>query len=73
MRQGGILSADLYKLYVNDLQYRIQDTGIGLLVGDINCSAPTCADDISNMSNTIDELQVLCNIAVDYSHMERYS
>ena len=73
VRQGGILSADLYKLYVNDLLYRIQDTGIGGFVGDINCSAPTCADDMSNLSNTIDELQVLCNIAVDYSHMERYS
>jgi hypothetical protein len=29
-RQGGILSTDLYKLYINPLLDRLQDVGIGL-------------------------------------------
>ena len=73
MRQGGILSADMYKLYVNTLLDRIQDSGIGGHIGDINCSAPTCADDMSQLSNNDQDLQILCNIAKDYSDMEKYS
>ena len=73
VRQGGILSADMYKLYVNTLSDRIQDSGIGGHIGDINCSAPTCADDMSQLSNNDQDLQILCNIAKDYSDMEKYS
>ncbi|KAK3109204.1 hypothetical protein FSP39_025480 [Pinctada imbricata] len=72
VRQGGILSADLYKLYINDLLNRMQDSQIGGKVGNIPCSAPTCADDMSNLSNTEGDLQTLCNIAHDYSTMEKY-
>ena len=73
VRQGGILSADLYKLYVNDLLDRMLDSGIGGHIGDIPCNAPTCADDMTNLSETEMELQSLCDIAYDYSLMERYS
>ena len=73
VRQGGILSADMYKFYVNTLLDRIQDSGIGEHIGDINCSAPTCADDMSQLSNNDQDLQILCNIAKDYSDMEKYS
>ena len=72
VRQGGILSADLYKLYINDLLNRMQDSQIGGKVGNIPCSAPTCADDMTNLSNTSGDLQTLCNIAHDYSTMEKY-
>jgi hypothetical protein len=36
VRQEGILSTDLYKLYINPLLYRLQDVGIGLKIGNIN-------------------------------------
>ena len=36
VRQGGILSTDLYKLYINPLLDRLQDVGIGLKIGNIN-------------------------------------
>ena len=72
VRQGGILSADLYKLYINDLLNRLQNSRVGGKIGHIDCSAPTCADDMTNLSNTPNDLQVLCNIAHDYSTMEQY-
>lgn len=51
VRQGGELSADLYKVYNNDLLDRIQTAGVGATIGDIDIQAPTCADDITLMSN----------------------
>ncbi|KAK3097462.1 hypothetical protein FSP39_009833 [Pinctada imbricata] len=70
--QGGILSADLYKLYVNDLLNRIFESNVGGHIGDIPCNAPTCADDMSSTSSDKNQLQQLCNMAKDYSEMEHY-
>ena len=72
VRQGGILSADLYKVYVNDLLDRMLHSNIGGHIGNIPCNAPTCADDMSSLSDNISELQVLCNMAHDYSKKEHY-
>jgi hypothetical protein len=44
-RQGGIISTDLYKLYINPLLDRLQDVGIGLKIGSINVNNTGCADD----------------------------
>ena len=67
VRQEGILSADLYKVYVNQLLDRMYECGYGARIGDIICNAPTCADDLSSLSDNASELQVLCDIAYDYS------
>ncbi|KAK3089516.1 hypothetical protein FSP39_004221 [Pinctada imbricata] len=72
VRQGGILSADLYKLYVNQLLNRLSDSALGAHIGDTVCNAPTCADDLSSISKCSTQLQSLCDIAVDYSRMEKY-
>jgi hypothetical protein len=72
VRQGGILSADLYKVYINQLLDRLYHCGFGAKIGDIVCNAPTCADDLSTLSDSDQELQILCSIANDYSLMERY-
>ena len=37
VRQGGILSADLYQIYVDPLLHRLQHIGKGLKIGHINC------------------------------------
>ena len=50
VRQGGILSTDLYKLYINPLLDRLQDVGIGLKIGNINVNNTGCADDIAVLS-----------------------
>lgn len=72
VRQGGILSADMYKIYVNRLLDRLVESPYGGRIGHINCTAPTCADDVAIVSESAEGLQKLINIAADYSSMERY-
>ena len=72
VRQGGTLSADLYKVYVNQLLNLLTDSNMGGRIGAINCCAPTCADDIALVGNNPLEIQSLVNIAYDYSRREGY-
>ena len=72
VRQGGILSTDLYKLYGNGLLDRLEMTGVGCHIGEISCVAPACADDLAILAEDKRILQFLTNIAVDFSCMERY-
>jgi hypothetical protein len=55
VRQGGILSADLYKIYVNPLLEKLINTGIGSKVGDIICNTSACADDVTINATTENE------------------
>ena len=72
VRQGGILSADLYKIYVNPLLHRLNNSGLGVKIGDAECCATSCADDITINSNNEVEAQILVNMATDYSSKEQY-
>ena len=74
VRQGGILSTDLYKLYGNNLLDRLKLPGIGVHIGEIPCVAPVCADDMVLASDRRDALQSLSivNVAVDHSCLENY-
>ena len=72
MRQGGILSTDLYKLYNNDLFERLQIPGVGCHIGEISCVAPGCADDVAILTENKRILQLLVDIAVDFSSLERF-
>ncbi|MEW8548618.1 MAG: reverse transcriptase family protein, partial [Candidatus Thiodiazotropha sp.] len=72
VRQGGILSADLYKVYNNKLLDRLTSAGTDTRIGNICCVAPTCADDIAIASDSKILLQSLVDIAVDYSQMELF-
>ena len=73
VRQGGVLSADLYKVYYNDSLDRIQLTGSGARVGDILVQAPACADDVTVLSDEPNELQFLVNICKDTSNLEEFT
>ena len=73
VRQWGAISADLYKVYVNPLLDILSKTGLGGHIGDINCCAPTCADDVALVSNNPLELQMLIDIVVNYSKREGYT
>jgi hypothetical protein len=72
VRQGGLLSTDLYKVYVNDLLYRLEETGVGARIGAVQCVSPTCADDITVLTHDQESLQTLLDTAVEYSQRERY-
>jgi hypothetical protein len=69
VRQGGALSADLYKVYINPL---LDILWLRLQIGNINCCAPTCADNVALISNNPLELQTMIDIVVDFSKREGY-
>ena len=47
IRQGGILSTDLYNLYENDLLLRLDKPCIGCHIGELSYVASTCVDDVA--------------------------
>jgi hypothetical protein len=55
----------LYKVYINPL---LDILWLRLQIGNINCCAPTCADDVALTSNNPLELQTMIDIEIfDYS------
>ena len=58
---------------MNPLLDILSQTGLGGHIGDINCCAPTCADDVALISNNPLELQMLIDIVVNYSRREGYT
>ena len=72
VRQGGILSTDLFKVYGNVQLDRMTTSGQGCYIGEVCCAAPTCADDMVVLTDDKVSLQFLLNIAVDNSLMEKY-
>ncbi|MES9972509.1 MAG: reverse transcriptase domain-containing protein [Candidatus Thiodiazotropha sp.] len=72
VRQGGILSTDMYKIYLNPQLNRLSESGKGGTIGEIDCSAPTAADDIAAVTDEAPSLQSLVSISDDFSRMERY-
>lgn len=72
VRQGGILSTDLYKIYGDSLLDRLSMARNATKIGPVICVAPTCADDCAVGADTPELLQSLLDIGVDSSKMERY-
>ena len=52
VRQGGLLSTDLFKVQNNPLLCKVSDSGYGAMIGNIRCGAPTVADDTTFMSDS---------------------
>ena len=72
VRQGGILSADLYKIYINPLLKQLQQSRLGMDIGYIECGATACADDIPLNCTDLTEAQIMLNMAYNYSCNEQY-
>jgi hypothetical protein len=47
VKQGGLLSADFYKSYLEDLFNTLYQSKIGCTIGSINVNAVACADDVA--------------------------
>ena len=54
----GILSADLYKIYIEDLLDNFQHEESGCKFDNLTINAITCADDIALTSHTKKEMQI---------------
>ena len=72
VRQGRVLSTDLFKVYNNGLLDRVQHSGRGAKIGKIGIEAPACADDTTYLIYDADSLQFLINISKDSSDMDGY-
>ena len=72
VKQGGLLSADLYKLYVDDLLHILESSGVGGNNGNIVLNAAACADDVLLISNSPYELQTLINFSLQYRKLHRH-
>ncbi|MES9879579.1 MAG: reverse transcriptase family protein [Sedimenticola sp.] len=73
VRQGGILSTFLYKLYLNDLLDELQSNSVGLSLGTEYAGSPCCADDVVLLSVDRHELQTMLSTAYRYSKQHRYN
>jgi hypothetical protein len=51
VRQGGVLSTFLYKVYNNALLQDLQNQKLGFIIGRTYVGCPTCADDIALLYN----------------------
>jgi hypothetical protein len=58
-RQEGILSTNLYKLYIHQLLNMYETTGIGYRIGNISVNNTAYADDIALISDEQDQVQIL--------------
>ena len=66
------MSADLYKIYISNLLNQIENSGIGANICNFNCAAPTCADDVAILCDSPQDLQIIINMAYNYSCTQRY-
>ena len=59
VRQGGILSADLYKVYIDQLLNVLKSKRLGLKIGTVYVGCPACADDVALLASSDKELQLM--------------
>ena len=67
VRQGGIISTDLYKLFCNDRLITLRNSNLGFHVGCNYLGATAVADDQVLISNSKHELQSMMSICHDYA------
>ena len=57
---------------INPLLNILSSTGLGGKIGNVNCCAPTYADDVALIANNPLDIQTMADIAVDFSKREGY-
>ena len=72
VRQGGILSTCLYKIYIDELLIIFKSKRLGLRIGTVYIGCTTCADDVALTALSTDELQIMIYEALNYSKKNRY-
>ncbi|CAC5387799.1 unnamed protein product [Mytilus coruscus] len=72
VRQGGILSTHLYKIFVQNLLVELEQNSLGYHLGDIYVGATTCAYDIAFISNNEYEFQIMVNVIDSYAKEHHY-
>ncbi len=72
IRQGGIISTWIYNLFIDELLYKLQASGLGATIMNISTSNVTLADDITLSATSPLNLQKMLDIVYQYTCMFRY-
>jgi hypothetical protein len=67
VRQGGILSTHLYKIFVQDLLLELEENSLGYHLGNVYIGTPTCADDVAIIERDSNNLQIMINVISRYA------
>jgi hypothetical protein len=73
VRQGGVPSTELFKARGDEVLHLLSGSELGYAIGSIDVSAPTCADDITILSESPIHLQSMIDLAFYDSCRERYT
>jgi len=72
LRQGCVLSPLLFLIFINDLLKELKESKLGVIIGGVNLSNLTFADDIALVANNRHELQKLVKIAENYARKWKF-
>ena len=67
VKQGGVLSPILFSIYIDELLYRLRQSGFGCKIGHLYYGAVGYADDVSFVAPTLYALRQMCHIAHEYA------
>jgi len=67
VRQGGVLSPLLYSLYVDDLNLRLAQTGIGCFICGVCFNNLSYADDLAILAPTVAALNHLLSVCDEFA------
>ena len=72
VRQGGVLSTHLYKIFVEDQILELEDKALGFVLGNIYVGATAVADDMAYLSSTPEMLQLMLGVGYRYSRQHHF-
>ena len=73
VHQGGVLSIDLYKIYMNGLLAQHRNQNLGMSIGPLYVGNPTCADDMLMLANDHMASQGMTDTTKEHSARNRYT
>ena len=73
VRQGGVLSMNLYQLYISDLLYKLQKSGCGTYHDNMYYGCPCYMDDLLLISTYPAALKTMLDLTFEYANKWRYS
>ncbi len=73
IRQGGILSTELYKQYIDGLLHSMEELDLGVRIGTTYMGTPTCCDDILLLARETEELQAMLDCCDAFANKHRYT
>ncbi len=72
VRQGGILSTTLYKVYNQSILDCLERAQLGYRIGHLHLGSPTCADDIALLANNPTQLQAQASVVEFCASRDRF-